>query len=365
MKRVSLSLQVFLSIVFVSLGTALAVGWFARSSLSSAFDSYLSSLPSPGGRGRGRMMLGAAEQAFIASVDQGVMVAAIVAILLAMVVALLLAAYLSRPLRHLETAAETIASGDLAHRVDPVGPSEVVAIGDAFNRMANSLEVAEKLRRRLVADVAHELRNPIASARLQAEGMADGVLPADTNRLGSLVEDLTHLSTLVDDLQELTVAEAGRLTYEMKAVDAAALVSREVERAASGVAGDVTVVAKGTGEQALVRADERRIAQVLRNLLANSLRHTEHGSVTASLEHRDGEVRISVSDTGEGILAQDLPHIFERFFRADTARASHSGGAGLGLAISRSIITDHGGTMGAASEPGVGTTVWFTLPLER
>lgn len=365
MKRVSLSLQVFLSIVSVSLGTALAVGLFARSSLSSAFDSYLSSLPAPGGRGRGRMMLGAAEQAFIASVDQGVMIAAVVAMLLAMVVALLLAAYLNRPLRHLETAAETIASGDLSHRVDPIGPTEVVAIGDAFNRMADTLEVAEELRRRLVADVSHELRNPIASARLQAEGMAEGVLPADSDRLGSLLEDLKHLSTLVDDLQELTVAEAGRLTYHMESIDLSTLVAHEIERAAGSAPDGVTVMSEGTDALTQVCADERRIAQVLRNLLSNALRHTRDGSVTTTVRQDGDAVRVSVADTGEGIRPEDLPFIFERFFRADAARVQERGGAGLGLAISRSIIADHGGTMGATSDPNVGTTVWFTLPLER
>lgn len=365
MRRISLSLQVFLSIVLVSLGTALTVGLFARSALSSAFDRYLSSLPAPGGRGRGRMMLGAAEQTFVASVDQGVLIAAAAAMLIAMVVAVLLAAYLNRPLRRLETAAETIANGDLSHRVDPKGPAEVVAIGDAFNRMADSLEVAEALRKRLVADVAHELRNPIAAARLQAEGMAEGVLPASSARMDSLVEDLEHLSALVDDLQELAVAEAGRLSYHFDEVDVSAVVAREVERVHDSAPEGITVAAEVSGEPIVVRADERRIAQVLRNLLSNAVRHTAAGSVTARVEGLPDAVRVSVTDTGEGISLEDLPHIFERFFRADTARTNHGGGAGLGLAISRSIVRDHGGEMGASSEPGRGTTVWFSLPLHR
>lgn len=362
MRRVSLSLQVFLSILLVALGTALMVGLFARSALSSAFDRYLASLPAPGGMGRGRMMLGAAEQTFVASVDQGVVVASVVAVLIATAVALVLAAYLNRPLRRLEVAAESIASGDLSHRVDSDGPAEVAAIGDAFNRMADSLEEAEALRRRLVADVAHELRNPIAAARLQAEGMAEGVLAADPARMDSLVEDLVHLSALVDDLQELAVAEAGRLSYQMQDIDISAVTEREVNRARSAAPAAVEVLSVGADQPVRVHADERRIAQVLRNLLSNSLRHTVSGSIEVAVSHEDGVVRVSVTDTGEGIPETELPHIFERFFRADAARASHTGGAGLGLAITRSIVRDHGGDVFATSVLGEGTTVGFTLP---
>jgi len=362
MRRVTLSLQVFLSIVLVSLGTALTVGLFARSALSSAFDRYLASLPAPGGMGRGRMMLDAAEQTFVSTVDSSVVAATVVAVLVATAVALILAAYLNRPLRRLEVAAEEIAGGDLSHRVESHGPAEVAAIGDAFNRMADSLEEAEALRRRLVADVAHELRNPIAAARLQAEGMAEGVLPADPARLASLVEDLLHLSALVDDLQELAVAEAGKLTYQMQDVDISQIVNREAARVRGAAPESIPVIVKGADTPLVIRADERRIAQVLRNLLSNSLRHTERGTISVTIEPVDAAVRVSVTDTGEGIPTDELPHIFERFFRADAARATHTGGAGLGLAITRSIVRDHGGDVFASSTVGVGTTVGFTLP---
>jgi len=362
MRRITLSLQVFLSIVLVSLGTALTVGLFARSALSSAFDRYLASLPGPRGMGRGRMMLGAAEQTFVSNVDGSVVVAAVVAVLVATAVAVLLASYLNRPLRRLEIAAEEIAGGDLSHRVESHGPAEVAAIGYAFNRMADSLEEAEVLRRRLVADVAHELRNPIAAARLQAEGMAEGVLKVDPARLDSLVEDLQHLSALVDDLQELAVAEAGRLSYQRQDVNISDVVMREADRARAVAPEAVTIVVSGTQVPIGVTADERRIGQVLRNLLSNSLRHTPSGSIEVVVEPIDRFVRVSVIDTGEGIAQSELAHIFDRFFRADAARANHSGGAGLGLAITRSIVRDHGGDVFASSTVGEGTTVGFTLP---
>lgn len=366
MRRSSLGAQVFLSILGVSLGTALMVAVFARWALSAAFDNYLASLPggtTATGRPRmGRMMLGAAEQTFIASMDRSAMSAAVVAILFAIVVALLLAAYLARPLRRLEGAAQRLAAGDLSHRVAVDGPLEVAALGDAFNEMADSLEKAEDLRRRLVADVAHELRNPLAAARGQAEGMADGVLPVDDARLASLVEDIEHLSALVDDLQELAVAEAGRLRYEMKPVDLGILAYGEVERARGLVASGVELSIHGASVPALVVGDERRLLQVVRNLLSNAARHTSEGSIEISVARVGDRIRFTITDTGEGITPADLPYVFERFYRADEARAAYSGGAGLGLAISRTIVRDHGGDVFAESTPGKGTSIGFELP---
>jgi len=364
-RRTSLAFQMFLSIIFVALGTALTVGLFARYALSAAFDRYLATLPGAGAAGRmqmGRRLLGAAEQAFIGSVDKSVYLAAVIAVVAATVLALLLAASLSRPLRRLESAADSVSQGELTQRVTVQGPLEVARLGDAFNRMADSLEEAEGLRRRLVADVAHELRNPLAAARAQAEGMSEGVLAVDSARLASLVEDLVHLSSLVQDLQELAVAEAGHLSYQMCDLDLGDLVNAELVRAAGTVAPGVVVTPLEWPRPVVVRGDERRIAQVLRNLLSNAVRHTAAGSVGVTIEEDEHTVRVAVIDTGEGIPAEELPHIFERFFRADAARSSDTGGAGLGLAISRSIVRDHGGEMFATSTEGVGTTVGFTIP---
>lgn len=365
MKRTSLTFQVFISILLVALGTALTVGLFARFALSAAFDRYLAGIPTPGTGGRprmGRMMLGAAEQSFITSVDKSVYLAALIAVAVATLVAVLLAAYLSRPLRRLETAADGLSKGELTHRVTVQGPFEVARLGDAFNRMADSLEEAEGLRRRLVADVAHELRNPLAAARAQAEGMAEGVIVADQARLESVVDDLVHLSALVEDLQELAIAEAGHLSYQMAPTDLAEITRGELARAAEMAPDGVAVEPLSDSVSAPILADERRLAQVLRNLLSNAVRHTASGSIGVTIATGPGEVRLKVTDTGEGIPTEELPHIFERFFRADSARASDTGGAGLGLAISRSIIRDHGGDMFAESELGVGTTVGFFLP---
>lgn len=364
--RLSLRLQVFLSITGVALLTAAGVGWAARTTLTKAFDQYLSSLPTGvnmQGRPRmGRMMLGAAEQAFVSGVDQSVVIAAVVAVVVATAVAVLLAAYLARPLRQLESAAGELASGDLAHRVDIGGSEEVAALGGAFNAMADSLQRAEDARRRMTADVAHELRNPLAAARAQAEAMAEGVIATDPARLESLVEDLKHLSTLIDDLQDLAVAEAGRMHYDMRPVDLALLAQHEAERAEALLKPGVSMVVAVAEGLSNVDGDERRLSQVLRNLLSNAARHTSEGTVTVSVGAREGNVIVRVTDTGEGMTETDLAQLFERFYRADAARAADTGGAGLGLAISRAIVRDHGGDMFASSTPGDGTTVGFNLP---
>lgn len=365
-RRIGLTWQLFLALLGVAFSTALVVGLFARGALSRAFEEYVGALPQGmgGGRMMGRRMLGAAEQAFVARVDASVLFAAAIAMVIAAVVALVLAAYLSRPIRRLEHAAAGLAAGDLAQRVVAEGPAEVAAVGEAFNSMADSLETAEELRRRMVADVAHELRNPLAAARAQAEGMLDGIIATEPRRLESVVEDLAHLSALVDDLRELATADAGGLSYDRKPLDLAALVEAEAGRAEPLMGDGVTlIVSVGPGEHRVV-GDERRLAQVVRNLLTNAARHTSEGSVSVSVEADGDRVSVSVADTGEGIAAEDLPHVFERFYRADSARAADTGGAGLGLAISRAIVRDHGGEMQVTSDRVDGTTLSFTLPAE-
>ncbi|MBA4370448.1 MAG: two-component sensor histidine kinase [Coriobacteriaceae bacterium] len=372
MRRRSLAFLVFVAIVSVALTSVSVTGLVVRGTFENAFEAYLTvphmrpdgtMVPPLGGMGLGRgMMLGAAERTFLNAVDRGIVVAALVAVGIAAVAATLLARRLTRPISRLTAATQALAAGELGHRVETEGPAEVVELGRAFNEMADGLDRAEELRRRLVADVAHELRNPVASLRAQAEGMAEGVLPVDEARLKSVVSDLEHLSHLVDDLQELSVAEAGRLAYDMRRLDVGALAAREGERARDLLPEGVALEVQTAPDLPRVVGDEMRLAQVLRNLLGNAARHTERGSITLACTREDGDVRVEVRDTGEGIPEADLPHIFERFYRADSARAAGTGGAGIGLAISRSIVRDHGGEVFALSVPGAGTTVGFRLP---
>lgn len=361
----TLAWQVFLSILAVTLASVLATGLAARYALSRQFADYVSGMHGTGiagtGRGMGRAMLGTAEQSFLASVDKAILVSAAVAIVVAAFAAIMLARYLSKPLSSLTDSARQFAAGDHGVSVSIDGPSEVVDLAVAFNDMAGSLAEAETLRRRLVADVAHELRNPIASLRAQTEAVAEGVLELDERRARSLVDDVAHLSRLVDDLQELSLAEAGRLRYDMIELGLAGLVDREIERVRPLVPDGVTL--SRAGADATIVGDEMRMGQVVRNLLSNALRHTETGSVTVLVsEDGAGAARVEVQDTGEGIPGEDLPYVFERFYRADASRAVSTGGAGIGLAIARRIVEDHGGRVFAQSDPGRLTTVGFEIP---
>lgn len=367
MWRSGLFWRIFLGTLTVGLGSVLTVGLVIRAVFTRALSAYVQTLPAPRGMGMmggGRTaVLGAAEQAFLTSVDRGMLFGGLVAAAVAAVAAFLLARALTDPLRRLEDGAALIAQGDFAHRVEVGGPDEVVALGQSFNVMADALQDAEDLRRRMVADVAHELRNPLAAARAQAEAMAEGVLPAEPARLKSLVDDLTHLSRIVDDLQELALAEAGRLTYEMGPLDLVALVAGETARAAALARPGVEVRTPPVDSVVIVTGDEGRLAQVMRNLLANAARHTAAGHIEVTVSAREGIAEVRVGDTGEGIAAEDLPHIFERFYRVDSVRSPGAAGAGLGLSISRRIVADHGGEMFAESIEGAGATIGFRLPV--
>lgn len=364
-RRTGLFWRVFAGVLATTLGAVLIVGLVTRFALMSAFDSYLQmrSGLGMGPMGGGVRMLGAAEETFLSSVDRSALLGAIFAILAAIAAAYIIARVVTRPVRELELAVHSFGSGDRTLRVTESGPAEIAALSSAFNGMADSLAVEEELRRRLVADLAHELRNPIAAARAQAEGMAEGVLATDRSRLESVAEDMTHLSALVDDLQELALAEAGELRYEMVPVDLSALVAEEAARGEALAAPGVEVRLALPDASVTVTGDMRRLSEVLRNLLGNALRHTQSGTITLEMEPRAASVEVRVVDTGEGIPEADLPYVFERFYRADTARAVTTGGAGLGLAIARQIVRDHDGEVFARSTEGGGATVGFTLPV--
>ena len=285
------------------------------------------------------------------------------------VVALALTWWLSRrilePVTALTHAAARLGRGDLSQRVAVRGHDELADLSRAFNAMAESLGRQEALRRTLVTDVAHELRTPLTNLRCQIEAVEDGLLAPTPDTVRSLREEVLRLTHLVEDLQTLSVAEAGRLALDRSPLGVRDLVEGAVERfAAQAAARNVTLRAE-VPELPAVLADPARIGQVLGNLLANALTHTpEGGTVVVGAGERDGAVVISVSDSGPGIETQHLPHVFERFYRADPSRARATGGAGLGLAIVKGIVEAHGGSVEALSPPGGGAVLRFSLPGE-
>ncbi|WP_137988847.1 sensor histidine kinase [Streptomyces vilmorinianum] len=282
----------------------------------------------------------------------------------ALAAALLLSRAVLRPVRALTGASRGLGEGDLGRRVPAAGKDEMGELGRSFNRMADSLQASEERQRRLVGDIAHELRTPLANLRGYLEALRDGVLQADAELLDSLHEEVLLQQRIVDDLQDLALAEAGVLTYHRTELDARELVEtcRTAHSALAAAAG-VSLDAVAPGPVAL-HGDPGRLRQALSNLVGNAVRHTAPGgSVRLEVAERDEMVRITVRDTGSGIPAADLPHLFDRFWRADAARGRATGGSGLGLSIARQIVADHHGAIEVASEVGVGTVFTVVLPM--
>ena len=288
----------------------------------------------------------------------------------ALIVGLLLSRGISQPLTDLTAATRAVAAGDLSVRVPDHYPGEVGDLAVAFNRMAEDLACADELRRNLTADVAHELRTPLSVIRGKLEGVLDGVYPATAEHLEPVLEETELLTHLVEDLRLLALAEAGQLPLEKRPMDVGDLL-RDAQVNFSPQASDrgVTLALDLPAELPQVTADWRRVAQVLGNLLTNALRHTpEGGCVTLSaavvppLGEGWGGVEVTVADTGSGIPPEDLPYIFERFWRGERSRSRAGGGTGLGLAIARQLVELHGGTIRVESRPGEGSRFRFTLP---
>ncbi|MEU1468373.1 HAMP domain-containing sensor histidine kinase [Streptomyces sp. NPDC005761] len=278
--------------------------------------------------------------------------------------ALLLGRTVLRPIRALTSAARGLGEGDLAHRVPVAGRDEIAGLGRSFNRMADSLQEAEKRQRRLTGDIAHELRTPLANLRGYLEALQDGLVEPTPELLASLHEEAMLQQRIVDDLQDLALAEAGALTYHRTRIELGEVLRacRTAHRARAEEAG-VQLAAHGDGPVP-VEADAHRLRQVVGNLVSNAVRATgSGGTVTISSECRDGAAVIEVRDTGSGITAGELPYVFDRFWRADAARGRQTGGSGLGLAIVRQIVTDHGGSVEVESAVGVGTVFTVRLPI--
>jgi signal transduction histidine kinase len=278
----------------------------------------------------------------------------------------------TRPLTRLTSAARTMAEGNLSVRVGSSAVREIDDLAGAFNTMASSLSDADRQRRQMTADVAHELRTPLAIIRGRLEGMQDGIYSATPEQIATLLNETALLERLIEDLRLLALVDAGQLPLHMESIAPASLLG-SVARSFAQQARSQGIELRVTDLPPLpeVEADPQRISQVLGNLVANSLRHTPAGGAVllnawmSTQEPVDGPqtMYMSVSDTGSGIAPGDLPHIFDRFYRSDLARTRSGGGAGLGLAIAKRMIEAHHGSIWAESSPGHGTKVSFSLPM--
>ena len=270
------------------------------------------------------------------------------------------------PVHELSIAASGLAQGDLSQRVEASAGSELGDLGIAFNDMAGALEDAESERRRLVADIAHELRSPLTNIQGYLEAIKDGVLDADERTIDTIYSQTKHLGALVEDLRLLALVEAGSLRLELIEADLSTLVRDATEAFRTRVV-DSSVMLNVTTPSDMpgVRMDPTRIRQVVSNLVENAITHTpDGGHVSVVLESENpGLALITVSDTGTGISQEDLPHVFDRFYRVDPSRNRGTGGVGLGLTIVKRLIEVHGGQIGLTSVPGSGTTFTFEIPL--
>jgi len=310
---------------------------------------------------------------FMASVNQAIISSVVIAGGIALILGAGLFFQITAPLRQLSKAAVAIAGGDLTQRVAIRSKDEFGDLGGTFNRMVESLASAETQRQHLMADVAHELRTPLAAIQGTLEGMQDGVLPLDEEQLAALHSETLLLNRLVGDLRLLSLAEAGQLKLELHEARPADFLPKIVERARpQAELKHIQLDCEVADGLPMVRVDSDRMAQVFNNLIGNALRYTpERGRilVSAGLSADRAQLEILVSDTGSGIPEQDLPFVFDRFYRADKSRTRASGGSGLGLAIVRRLVEAHGGTISAhspvysGSAGGYGTRMRVAIPL--
>jgi two-component system OmpR family sensor kinase/two-component system sensor histidine kinase BaeS len=264
------------------------------------------------------------------------------------------------PLGDMVEAADRVAAGDYTTRTVERGPHWMRTLARAFNSMTSRLEVQDRQRRDLMADIAHELRTPLAVLQGRLEGMLDGIYPRDEGQLAAVLQETRMLARLVEDLRTLAHTESGTLALQKETTDLAILLNDTAASfAAEAAERHIQLVVDAAANTPLVDIDPVRIREVLMNLISNALRHTpEQGRVSVTASVHTSAVVVGVSDTGHGIPADDLPRIFDRFYKGHGSR-----GSGLGLTIARNLVVAHRGEIHAESVEGKGTTMTFTVPL--
>ncbi len=350
-------------LVVVIIGSAtlsVAVGLVAPGAFSDAMGHAMTGM-----EGMSDSMGGLVRAAFEEAVQEALVIAVVVAALAAIVVSIALSTRLSRPIGRIAAASRRIASGRYAERVVVTSDDEIGELAVSFNTMAASLETTERRRLQLVGDVAHELRNPIATLDGYLEGLQDGIVKPGEATWTLLRGETSRLARLVNDLQELWRAEARQMPLSLTVVDVAHEVTAATGRMATQAQaqGIEIGVAAGPGRLA-ARADAERLGQILDNFLSNAIRYGPPGSVVSVATRKAGDdVTISVTDQGPGLTEEQAARVFERFYRVDPSRSRALGGSGIGLAIARALAEAMGGRVEALSDgPGLGATFRVVLP---
>ena len=303
------------------------------------------------------------ETIFLERVRQATMWGAIGAMLLALGMGVVLARTITKPVHQLTEATKLVAAGKEGHQVDITTVDEIGQLASSFNEMSSSLARANQQRRQMTADIAHDLRTPLSIILGYTEALSDGKLAGNREMYGTIHSEARHLSHLIDDLRTLSLADAGELTLNRQSVRPEELLTR----AAAAYAGaaqenQITIAVHSDSSAPAVTVDSERMAQVFNNLISNALRYVNPGGrIDLTAQSDPAGVRLEVSDNGQGITADDLPYIFDRFYRAEKSR-TENGESGLGLPIVKSIVEAHGGAVTVRSQPGRGTVFSIVLP---
>ena len=377
LRKLSVKLSLlFVGIALVSVGV---IAMWVNYSVQSEFCSYCQTSsqmqappgsvcidPECGGRCGAQFYIGEPEQAFLNAVRNSLWLAALVAILVGVALGFLFSWLITGPMRQLTLAARKVAAGDFSYRVSQKTDDEIGEVSDAFNTMAEQLEKKEKSRRQFLADIAHELRNPLSIVQGNLEAWLDGVITPAPEQVASVYDETVLLSRLVTDLRDLSLAEAGQLKLSQGAIELGEFISAQIASVQSRCREKrISIDAELPDGLPAVLIDRDRIRQVLHNLIDNALRYTRAGGtikIGASYKTPD-LVTVSVSDSGGGIATEDLPHVFDHFYKADRSRQRGHGGAGIGLAMVKQLVELHGGKVWVESQKDKGSTFFFNLPV--
>ena len=309
-------------------------------------------------------MVVTSEEDFLERVNDSLWKVGLIAVAVALVIGLILTRQITRPVRALISGARHLTKGELSYRVTVKSRDEIGELADSFNIMASSLEKGEQSRRQLTADIAHELRTPLTVIEGTVDGIIDGVFQPDTEHLRSIKEQTALLTHLISDLRDISLAESGQLKLNLTSTDMVELVRRVVSNyEINAREKNIRIKLEEEPQISEIEADTVRMEQVISNLLVNAIRHTpSSGSISVTIKNDEGGLAISVADTGEGIAQDDLPHVFERFYRSGSSRSRKEGGTGLGLAIVKQMVEAHGGKVWVESKKGTGSIFSILLP---
>ena len=372
-KRFGLSAKLALALRAISALTLVLVLVLLERATTESFHSYVAHSESmeqmmPGAEpmvGPDEAMMGQDEQGFLNRLRLWLVLGGLGGAALAGVAGVFVAGRITRPLREIGEAADAVARGDTSRRASMPSNDELGDLAASFNQMADALARQEVTRKQFFADVAHELRTPLAVLQAEIEALQDGLTEPNSERLASLHEETALLNRLVEDLRTLSLADGGELRLDLAETAPADVLSRAVlSMAEAATRAGVRLALDLEPHLPPVIADPDRINQVVTNLLSNAIRHTPPGGeIRVRASTKDRKLQVEVRDSGSGIPAETLPRIFDRLYRAEPSRSRSSGGSGLGLAIAQQLVRAHGGEIWAANNEGGGATVAFTLPL--